>query len=99
MAAHEGFLGLLDRMRELHIKKAADYGGELDTFANIRSSEAIGIPAWKGAWLRALDKVKRIDQFCLRGSLENESVEDSFMDLAAYCLIALAIRQEASKGK
>ena len=56
------------------------------------------MPAWKGAWLRAKDKVKRIDAYCVNGRLENESVEDSFVDLAAYCLIALVMFREA-KGK
>lgn len=88
------YLQLLGEMANLHCKKAADYGSDGDPLANIRASEEIGIPAWKGAWLRAKDKVKRIDSFCLKGKLENEPVEDSLMDLAAYALLALVLFQE-----
>ena len=88
------FHDLLKQLGDLHNKKAADYGADGDPLANIRASEEIGIPAWKGAWLRAKDKVKRINQFCLKGALENESVADSFLDLAAYSLIALLLFQE-----
>ena len=91
------YLRLLSEMAELHCKKAADYGSDQDPLANIRASEEIGIPAWKGAWLRAKDKVQRIDAFCCRGILVNDSVDDSLMDLAAYSLIALVLLQEERK--
>src|SRR4051812_3008223 len=74
------YLRLLDELRALHIRKAADYGRGNDPLANIKASEQIGIPAWKAAWLRAKDKVHRIDTFCLNGKLANEGVEDSFKD-------------------
>jgi hypothetical protein len=93
-AGHPGYLRLLREMAALHRRKAADYGSDKDPLANIRASAEVGIEPWRAAWLRAKDKVKRIDAYCLKGSLANESVEDSFMDLAAYCLIALAIRRD-----
>ena len=92
------YLKILDEMRELHIRKAKDYGSDGDPLANIRASEEIGIPAWKGAWLRAKDKVKRIDQYCRKGTLANEGVEDSFADLAAYALIALRLFRESTSN-
>jgi hypothetical protein len=92
---HTGYLKLLTYMKGLHCKKAADYGTDEDLFANVRASEQIGIPPWKGAWLRARDKVKRIDAYCLKGRLENEGVQDSFIDLAAYSLIAALLHSEA----
>lgn len=97
-AGHAGFLKLLEEMKALHLKKANDYGSDTDPLANIRKCAEIGIEPWKGAWLRARDKVHRIDVFCLRGALNNEGVEDSLMDLAAYCLIALALKRE-TEGK
>lgn len=78
----------------MHLKKGADYGTKKDVFANIRASEEIGIPAWKGAWLRAKDKVQRINSYCLNGKLDNEGVEDSFADLANYAVIALLLFRE-----
>lgn len=92
------FLSLLEQMASLHRRKAADYGSDEDPLANIRASEEIGVPAWKGAWLRAKDKVKRIDRFCVKGELKNEGVEDSLMDLAAYALLALVLYREQSLG-
>ena len=88
-AGSKAFVAILDEIKALHLKKAADYGTDADVFANIRASEGIGIKAWMGCWLRARDKVKRIDTYCLKGSLANEGVEDSFVDLAAYSIIAL----------
>lgn len=90
------YFKLLEEMADLHEKKARDYGSDHDPLANIRASMEIGVEPWKGAWLRAKDKVKRIDQFCLKGELANEGVEDSLMDIAAYSLIALLLFREQS---
>lgn len=94
-AGHPEFLKLCDDMKALHIKKAQDYGREVDPLANLRASEAIGIEAWRATWLRARDKITRIDTYCLKGTLACEGVEDSFLDLAAYCLLALVLFREA----
>ena len=91
------FLKLLDEIRALHIKKAADYGRGKDPLANVRSSAEFGIPAWVGVMIRANDKVHRIKSFIANGELKNESVEDSLMDLAAYALIALVLFREGKK--
>ncbi len=92
------YLQLLDDMRELHIRKSADYGQGGDPLANLRGSADIGIEPWRAAWLRALDKVRRINAYCLSGQLQNEGVEDSFLDLAAYSLLALRLFRE-EQGK
>jgi hypothetical protein len=47
--------------------------------------------------IRANDKMHRIKSLLQNGSLKNESVEDSLMDLAAYCLIALTLRREETE--
>jgi hypothetical protein len=96
---HPGYLKILEEMRDLHVRKAADYGRGADPFANVRASERFGVPAWVGVMVRANDKMERIQSFIANGSLKNESVEDSLLDLAAYALIALVIRRgEAAKG-
>ena len=99
LAGDPRFHALLAELGAMHGKKAADYGRDHDPFANVRASAEIGIPAWKGAWLRAKDKVKRIDTFCVRGTLANEGVEDSFLDLAAYSLICLILFRELIASK
>lgn len=91
---HLGYLSLLDEMRSLHVKKAADYGVGSDPLANCRASTELGVPAWIGTMVRAMDKVTRIKSFIANGKLENESVEDSLKDLAAYALIALVLFRE-----
>ena len=88
------YLALLEEMATLHCKKSADYGLSRDPFANIRASEEFGIPAWLGAILRGNDKMQRLKSFAVKGKLENESVEDSLLDLSAYALIALVLYRE-----
>jgi hypothetical protein len=89
-----GCAKVIKELRELHVKKSADYGTDEDALANLRGSEDIGLPAWKGAWVRAKDKVFRMDSFCRNGRLENEGVEDTLKDLASYCCIVLKLFRE-----
>lgn len=90
------FCNILDEMKRLHIKKSMDYGTSRDPLANLRSSEAIGVPAWKGTYLRLRDKTIRLDTYCCTGKLANEGVEDSLMDLACYAVLALILFREQS---
>ncbi len=91
------FMAILDEIRAMHIKKGADYGTDQDTFANVRASEEFGVPAWKGAVLRANDKMARLKTYCIKGTLANEGVEDSLLDLANYAVIALRLFRETQK--
>lgn len=93
------YLGLLQDAWALHQRKAKDYGSDRDPLENLRRCEEIGIPAWKGAIVRMLDKVKRIQHFCLKGDLANESVEDSLQDLSAYAYLALILLREDREMK
>ena len=85
---------LLAEIGELHDKKQVDYGRESDPFANVRASEDFGVVAWVGTMIRANDKMRRVQSMALKGSLENESLEDSLMDLAVYSLIAIILYRE-----
>ena len=95
MTNPDPFHAALREIGELHDRKRADYGTDGDSFANVRASEEFGVPAWLGAVVRANDKMSRLKTFALRGSLANEGVEDSLLDLAAYALIALVLFREA----
>lgn len=88
------FHALLAEIARLHDKKQADYGANTDPFANVRASQEFGVPAWVGALVRLNDKVTRLKAFSRRGSLANESAEDSMMDIAVYALIALILYRE-----
>lgn len=91
------YLGLLDRLRELHLAKAADYGNGDDPIANLRASKALGIPPWVGCILRMSDKLTRVHSLIRNGSLKNEPITDNLLDMAAYCLLALRLYDEESK--
>ena len=82
----------------LHAKKQADYGTDGDPFANIRSSEEFGVPAWIGTAIRLNDKVRRLKSMALKGQLVNESIEDSFDDICVYAAIGKIMWREAQDG-
>lgn len=94
MAGDARFHALLKEIGELHDKKQQDYGRDDDPFANVRASADWGVPAWVGALIRGTDKVKRLQKAARGGTLANEGVEDSMMDLAVYALIALILYRE-----
>lgn len=85
--ALDQFHKIAQELVDLHYKKSLDYGTEGDTYQNFRGSEKLGIPAWKGAFIRLMDKVQRIQKFAKDGKLANEGVIDSFNDLAVYAII------------
>jgi hypothetical protein len=92
------FHELLREAGELHDKKQQDYGSDSDPFANVRASTEWGIPSWVGALVRMNDKVTRLKSFARKGTLANESAEDSMRDIAVYALIALVLyEQEAGE--
>lgn len=90
-AGNPEFKRILDKLWELHLAKGSDYGKDTDFLSNIRSSEEFGIPGWLGATLRANDKMSRLKTYAKTGKLTNEGVEDSFLDLASYAILALVM--------
>lgn len=96
------FLQLLWDIAKLHSRKQEDYGFEgtalakPDPFANVRASQEFGVKPWVGAMVRLNDKVTRLKSFARKGSLANESAEDSMQDIAVYALITLILYREAS---
>ena len=89
------YIDLLDKLRDLHLSKSADYGTSDDPLANIRNGAAfVGIEPWRACLVRLSDKVTRIGTYCAKGTLSHEGVEDSFLDLAAYSLLTLLLHQE-----
>lgn len=96
------FHDLCDAMKDMHDKKQADYGRTNDPFANVRASEDFGVAGWAGCMMRANDKMRRIQKAAQGGTLSNEGVEDSLMDLAVYSIIALVLYREqnpSTKGE
>ena len=95
--AEDHYWAIHEEIRELHKRKGADYGEDADPFANLRAAEAFGFPAWQGVALRMEDKMRRIRTFIKKGELQNESLEDSFLDLANYAMLGLALLREQKR--
>lgn len=91
------FHDFLKQLGELHDKKMQDYGRATDPFANVRGSQDWGVKPWVGSMVRANDKLKRLQKFASEGKLVNESVMDSFLDLAGYALIAAVLFEDQEK--
>lgn len=95
---HPMFFDILKEMGDLHKKKGADYGVDEDIFLNVRQSAEWGVSPWVGAMVRAGDKVVRLKSAAAGNNLKNESVEDSFIDLAFYAIIGLILYRD-EEGK
>lgn len=93
------FHEVLRETGDLHDRKQADYGSDVDPFANVRASEEWGVPPWVGALVRLNDKVTRLKSLARKGTLANESAEDSMRDIAVYAIIALVLFEEARDGE
>ena len=81
---------LCTRSCELMKKKSEDYATGSDPFANFKRGEVLGFATCEeGLMLRVVDKISRISTFLKRGQLnvENESVEDSIMDIINYMVL------------
>lgn len=93
------------RMLEICKAKNADYAGvnaDVDPFANFARVEALGICKTEVGFLtRMTDKLCRIASFVAKGTLmvKDESVEDTLLDLANYCLLLGAYLAEKKRSK
>jgi len=80
-----------DGLAELLIKKQKDYGPK-----NI--SDSPGGPL-NGLRVRMFDKLARINNLVETGvSPQNESLRDSFMDIANYAIIAMMVLDKQWEG-
>lgn len=93
----QAFHDTLKAMGELHDRKQSDYGRTNDPFANVRASEDFGIEGWVGALVRMNDKMRRLQKAAQGGTMSNESVEDSFLDLAVYSVIGMLLYIESTQ--
>lgn len=101
-AGHKGhpvFLQLLAEVENTHIAKGSDYSKPEDILSNLRVCEEFGVPAHVGILVRLSDKFERIKNL-IRKEQEgltpavNESIEDTLMDAANYCLLMVVSRRE-----
>jgi len=92
------FFSILDELAAMHHKKGVDYGAGEDPYANVRASHEWGVPGWQGCMMRANDKMHRLKQFAIKGTLANEGVEDSLIDMAVYSIIGLILFRESKES-
>lgn len=85
------FSALLDQIRTLHDKKKQDYTGGEHPLANYANSgESIGVSAVASMFSRMNEKVFRLKQLHKTGAApQNESVIDSYMDVAILSLLSI----------
>ena len=89
---------VLKRMKEIHEAKNQDYSPEGE-WGNFRESERIGIPAWKGAFVRLQDKYTRACNL-IKGKeafVKDETLKDTLIDLANYAVIVLCLLPEEER--
>jgi len=63
----------------------------------LRMCEYMEIPAWQGVVIRLTDKIARLMTFARKGTLQNESVEDTFRDIAVYAILGLILYQDHAR--
>ena len=94
---HPRFNELLIEISKLHATKDHDYAPTYP-FENFMQCEKFGIPAWKGAMIRLSDKYSRIVSLVQKeAKVTDESMRDTLLDLAAYSIIVLILREEEMK--
>ena len=81
---------------ELFCKKQKDYGPKnISVGTNLETEEEVKL-ALTGLWFRMNDKMQRFQQIVINNQEpENESLMDTFMDLANYALIAQLVKEKA----
>ncbi len=86
------FEQILESMAAIHKAKNNDYSPE-GQFGNFAESEKVGVPDWKGAFIRLQDKYTRCCN--LIGGREaqvlDEKLEDTLLDLSVYAVIVLCL--------
>jgi len=98
---HPRFYELLDEMKDLHSRKNSDYATDEEPLSNLRQCERLGIPAWKGALVRLMDKWDRTVKVANKGkaAVTSESLKDTLMDTAVYSLLCIILLDEQDKQK
>jgi D-alanyl-D-alanine carboxypeptidase len=87
------FTEILKKMQQVHDAKNHDYSPQGE-FGNFQESEKIGIPGWKGAFVRLQDKYTRACNLIAgkEPKVIDEALDDTLLDLANYAVIVLALK-------
>lgn len=93
---------IFDKAQTLVERKAADYTDTVDYHSNFKYSNAVAGPfptMYKSYAVLIGTKLARLSQLLQEGrEVNNESIEDSFVDLVNYCaLMAERYHEEVNK--
>ena len=92
---NELFSSYLERMAAIRGSKNKDYANDVDSLANFRMVEGMGVPAWVGIAVRLGDKYARIVEQArkviageeLTFAVSGEGFDDTVIDGANYFLL------------
>lgn len=86
---YKEYIKIEDELLSLFSKKSLDYGiGNISAGTQLRTDSEKRF-ALQGIWFRMMDKMNRWKNLTIEGKEpENESLEDTFRDLAIYAIIA-----------
>lgn len=81
------------KMEHILAAKNADYTAGSEAFANFESAKEWGLEPLIGLMLRMDDKRQRVKSYIVNRELQvqNESLEDAFLDIMGYCHLALGM--------
>lgn len=92
MAALEEYKQIIKELQDTYERKNHDYG---DSFAILY--EKYGL---KSTVIRLWDKVLRLETLSEKGGkVEDESIEDTLLDLANYAIMTVAERRRQARGE
>jgi hypothetical protein len=98
----EDFYFLLNTVADTFVRKNHDYTshGLFGPGSNLTRCEEFDVPAWKGVLIRLGDKWSRLTTFAKKGLLavKDESVEDTFLDMAIYSLLGVLAYRRAREA-
>lgn len=95
---HPRFYELIEAMQDLHDRKNANYAQDSNPLSNFEECEKFGVPAEIGTMVRMSDKWCRLVEL-MKGKKDEvgESIKDTLMDLAVYCLIEIILIEKAEE--
>ena len=87
----EAFDAITDELKDTYIKKNHDYGNSFD-----KSIDKFGLTA---AVVRMSDKMERLSSLINKDAKVNESIRDTVMDLANYCIMTAMYLDNKKENK
>jgi hypothetical protein len=91
----DGFKIIQEEQYELFAKKMLSYGlGNIAMGSNLDTKEDVNL-SLTAIWIRSMDKMQRLKQLVLlkkQNPLENEHIDDAYIDLSNYSIIALLVK-------